>query len=58
MIRIYKLLKEIIKVLIKLKNELNLYHMDIKPCNILLKEELINNLEDAIEIEFILNLLL
>ena len=31
--------------------------MDIKPCNILLKEEIINNLDDAIEIEFILNLL-
>ena len=31
--------------------------MDIKPCNILLKEEIINNLDDAIEIDFILNLL-
>ena len=31
--------------------------MDIKPCNILLKEELINNIDDAIEINFILNLL-
>ena len=29
--------------------------MDIKPCNILLKEEIINELEDAIEIDYILN---
>ena len=32
--------------------------MDIKPCNILLKEELINNLDDAIEIKYLLNLIL
>ena len=30
--------------------------MDIKPCNILLKEELINNLDNAIEINYILKL--
>ena len=29
--------------------------MDIKPCNILLKKDLIKNLEDAIEIKEILN---
>ena len=31
----YKLLKETINVLIDLK-KINLYHMDIKPCNILI----------------------
>ena len=31
--------------------------MDIKPCNILLKKDLIKNLEDAIEIPELLNLL-
>ena len=39
-----------IQFLIKFKQEINLYHMDIKPCNILLKKDLIKNLEDAIEI--------
>ena len=29
--------------------------MDIKPCNILLKKDLIKNLEDAIEIYELLN---
>ena len=37
----YMLLKEIIKVMIKLK-EKNLFHMDIKPCNILMSERYIN----------------
>ena len=32
--------------------------MDIKPCNILLKKDLIKELEDAIEIKELLNLLL
>ena len=31
--------------------------MDIKPCNILLKKDLIKNLEDAIEIDELLKLL-
>ena len=31
----YKLLKETINILIDLK-KINLYHMDIKPCNILI----------------------
>ena len=38
-----------INVLFELK-KINLYHMDIKPRNILLKKELVNSLEDAIEI--------
>ena len=29
--------------------------MDIKPCNILLKKDLIKNLEDAIEINYLIN---
>ena len=32
---IYKCLKSTINVLIKLKNEQNIHHLDIKPCNIL-----------------------
>ena len=32
---IYNLFKVIIKVLVDLKNK-NLYHLDIKPCNILM----------------------
>ena len=32
--------------------------MDIKPCNILLKKDLIKNLEDAIEINEFNNLLI
>ena len=46
----YKLLKETIIVLIDLK-KYNLYHMDIKPCNILISEGFIEILEDALEIE-------
>ena len=46
----YKLLKETINVLIDLKNH-NLYHMDIKPCNILMSEGFIETLEDVVEIE-------
>ena len=38
---INKLLKETLNVLIELKEKFNLYHMDIKPCNILIKEEFI-----------------
>ena len=42
-----------INVLFELK-KINLYHMDIKPGNILLKKELINSLKDAIEISELL----
>ena len=31
--------------------------MDIKPCNILLKKDIIKKLEDAIEVKELLNLL-
>ena len=46
---IFKLLKEVINVLIKLKNQ-NLYHMDIKPCNILMSEKFITELDDALNV--------
>ena len=41
---IYNLLKEITNVLIELKN-INLYHMDIKPVNILMSKKYIKDLD-------------
>ena len=38
---LYILFKEILNVLVELKKE-NLYHLDIKPCNILMSERNVN----------------
>ena len=40
-------------VLIDLKNK-NLYHMDIKPVNILMKDKIIDKIEDATNIDSLL----
>ena len=51
---VYKLFNEIMNVLENLKIK-GLFHMDIKPVNILMKLKLIAKIEDAINVDYLLN---